>query len=197
MKLKSILSIAAFATAFVSSAAFAGLFAVKTEIQTIEPTPIFVSAAPDSSARPTSCFGHRHNAETSAVAKINALLKQDDANGRAHAAKVQSLNPNNNSLFADDDDAFSDFAVATARYADQSGAMKDSGLPADFQSAWRAHMKAWRDYADFLEAMKISEMRAAMDEDSFAQLNDQYNADIEQTWAEVLRIANNYGANFK
>jgi hypothetical protein len=194
MKLKSILSIVVFAAAFVSSAAVAGLFAVKTEIQTIE--PIFVSAAsPGSDARPTQCFGHRHNAETSAVAKINALLKQDDESGRAHHAKVQSLNVDDSTLFAADDSTFSDYAAVTTRYADQSGAMKDSGLPSDFQSTWRVHMRAWRDYADFLEAMKIPEMRAAVDEDAFALLNKQYDADIKRTYLEVLRVAGSYGVN--
>ena len=196
MKFKSILSVAVFAAAFILSSALAGLFAVKTEILTIE--PIFVSAAPGSDARPTQCFGHHRNtaANVSAAAKINGLLEQDDANTRARVAKIERVSPDYEPPFAAGDETlFSEYSVAVSHYADQSGAMKDDNFPTDFQSAWREYMKAWRDYADFLEEMKIPETRGVADEDNFAQFNKIYNEWIDLTWIEVLHVANNNGAD--
>lgn len=194
MKFKSILSVAAFSAAFILSAALCSMFKVETKNRAAEPVII---ASPISDYAPTSCFGHRNHrsANISVASTIDALLKQDDANGRKHSAKTESMNLAEKPLFTADETSFSEYAAATAVYVEESGAMKDDGLPTEFQAAWRAHMKAWRDYADFLEALKTPEMRDAMDEDSFAQIDEQYSADIKQTYIEVLRVAAVEGAD--
>jgi predicted N-acyltransferase len=80
------------------------------------------------------------------------------------------------------------------QYADKSGSMEADGLPQDFQIAWREHMKAWRDYADFLNEMKNSSARKMLSEEKLDALETKHSAEITNTWQEVLRIGRNYGA---
>ncbi len=75
-------------------------------------------------------------------------------------------------------------------YVDKSESMNDADLPSDFQLAWREHMKAWRNYADFLNDSETEKM----DTSDFTRLNSNYNREISVTWQEVLQIGREYGA---
>jgi hypothetical protein len=150
MRSKTILSTAAFIVAFAASAAFANLFITKT--QTVS------DYGWASSYKSTSCFKNRNNSTT--ANKISALIREDKSNGRASG---------NNSYRVGEDvrppfnvSNFSEYAEAVERYVDNSSSMKASDLPNDFRVEWRAHMKAWRDYSDFLNRMKESSNRAAL-----------------------------------
>lgn len=118
--------------------------------------------------------------------KIREFLDQDKRNG------IGRLQYN----FTGDDEFFtrstvSAFADSVAEYASESGAMDDSGFPRDFQIAWRAHMKAWSDYAEFLQKSKNKRMTF----DDFDTLADEYSQEITDTWQETLRIGREHGAN--
>lgn len=190
MNTKSILRVAAFSTAFIVSAAFAGIFADKTEIESI------AVITPTYNSKPTSCFGHRKNVASDAVAaaKINRILKTDDDNGRARSAKVQRLGFGYESPFAKDS-SFDAFADATARYAEQSGKIEAADLSPEFNAAWTRHMKAWSDYADFLQTMKISSVRQELGAKAFQDFDREYDGEISRSWDEVLRIADKNGVD--
>lgn len=191
MNTKSILRIAAFSTAFIVSAAFAGIFAEKTEIESI------AVITPTYNSKPTSCFGHRKNAASDAVAaaKINRILQTDDDNGRARSAKVQRLGSEYESPFAKNS-SFDAFADATARYAEQSDKIEAAAnLSPEFNAAWSRHMKAWSDYADFLQAMKISSVRQELGAKAFQNFDREYDGEISRSWDEVLRIADKNGVD--
>lgn len=85
---------------------------------------------------------------------------------------------------------FVEYAKAVNEYVDKSESMNDADLPTDFQTAWREHMKAWRDYANFLNKCETKKM----DDSDFAQLDKNYNREISVTWQEVLQIGRKYGA---
>jgi len=93
--------------------------------------------------------------------------------------------------------SFAAYSAATTEYAEESGSIEDDRLPGEFQIAWRAHIKAWRDYADFLENMKDSTVRTTLGKESFKNLDGAYNTEISRTWSEVLRVADQYGAEIK
>ena len=70
-------------------------------------------------------------------------------------------------------------------------------LPQEFHIAWNKHMKAWRDYADFLDRMKNSSIRMKMSGEKLSDFNNEYNSEINSTWSEVLSVADEYGADFR
>jgi len=187
MKIKSILSIAAFSTAFIVSTFLAGLFFDKTEIPTVLVAPTTTYS------KPTSCFGHMK--PSAAAEKISVVLRQDDLYGEQRNGKLYDIDLAYRST-AKGTSYFSAYAGITSEYATKSGNMEVGGLPQEFQAAWRSHMKAWRDYANFLEDMKTSTADNSAGEDSFDALETEYNNGINSTWYEVLRVAGEYGSDF-
>lgn len=177
MRIKTILSIAAFSFAFIFSTAFAGLFIDKSELQTV-----FVVAPVSSNTKPTSCFGRRAN--NSVAGKIEFILRQDDNYGRERQVKISE---SNNGGYRP---SFTEYVDATSEYADKSGNLDDGSVPQDFQIAWRKHMKAWRDYADFLGKAETMNLNEA----GFAQFNREHNQNIKLTWTQVLLSGAKYGA---
>ena len=77
-----------------------------------------------------------------------------------------------------------------AEYVNRSSSMDDSEFPQDFQSAWREHMQAWRDYSNFLQAKKSGNL----DYEDFHLSEDRYISEINFTWYKVLSVADKYGA---
>lgn len=80
------------------------------------------------------------------------------------------------------------YAQAVMNYWKTSSSMDASRFPQDFQNAWRTHMQAWKSYADYLEVKQNSKSSYS------CGLEKQYNAEINRTWEEVLRIGRSYGA---
>lgn len=118
--------------------------------------------------------------------KIKDFLEQDKRNGDGRLS----------SDFSDDDGTYSRssisiFADSVSNYAKESGSMDDSGFPRDFQLAWREHMKAWSDYAEFLQKAKNKRMTFA----DFESLTDEYSNEISVTWQETLSIGREHGAD--
>ena len=81
-------------------------------------------------------------------------------------------------------------AMAVSDYVAASSAMDESNLPQDFQIAWLKHMRAWHNYADFLQQAKSQKMGYT----EIKQLERRYNREINSTWDEVLRVGARYGA---
>lgn len=188
MKAKSILKIAAFSIAFISSIALAGVFADENDVS----AQFFVPFKTET----VVTYGNDQPflvADAVEAAKIGRLLQKDDDNGRARSLKLCRASEDCLPPFSDDT-AFAAYADATARYAAQSGKIERNDLSPLFKSAWGRHMKAWRDYADFLEAMKISAAREELGAQSFNEFNREYNDEISSSWDEVLRFADASGA---
>lgn len=189
MKIKSILRIAAFSITFIFSAAFAGLFIEKSETRTNLVVPSF-----NSGMKRTSCFGYAKGSLAGVAGKINYILQKDDDNGRAHTAKIRRVSADNQPPF-NDDAAFDAYADATVELALSSGAIDRDGVSPEFKSVWRTHMQAWRDYADFLESMKTASVRHEVGTLAFDEVNEQFSDEINRSWYEVLRVADENGVD--
>jgi hypothetical protein len=177
MRSKTILSTAAFIVAFAASAAFASLFIIKTET-----APDYV---PVSSYKSTSCFKYRNN--STVANKISALIRADKSNGDER--RGEDVSPPFTSS------AFSDYAEAVEQYVDASSNMKTGDLPSDFQIEWREHMKAWRDYSDFLNRMKVTSNRASWSGAELEEIDNFHSREINRTWQTVLQSGASYGAD--
>ncbi len=116
---------------------------------------------------------------------IYKLLQQDVGNGVERDIKFDKID------FRTERSAyFEDYITVVNEYVDKSEIINDANLPADFQSAWREHMQAWRDYVNFLNKCETRKM----DDSDFAQLDKNYNQEISVTWEEVLQVGREYGA---
>ena len=182
MRSKQILSIVAFVAAFGVSVAVAGFFIG------VNTNPAYVAG--NSSYTPKSRCKSRSNSNAAAISRFIAA---DIANGSDRDRDIydigESFPPSVNSV------SFADYAAATSRYVDDSSSMSAENLPADFQTAWNAHMKAWRDYSEFLnQAAEISSRDDDADE-NFSQTDVAHSREINRTWVNVLRIGRSYGAN--
>ena len=171
MRSKDIISTIAFITAFAFSAAFASLFITEsqTNFQTYEIR----------NDRSSNC---RSSDKT--CTDISALLIQDIRNGDQRRSRYDySLGDRGNISVRR--------AETVADYSDASSKMEDSHLPSDFRTAWREHMKAWRDYSEFLTDVS----RNKIEDEEFDRLESRYIYDINKTWATVLKIGRGYGAD--
>lgn len=165
MRIKNILSTAAFVIAFISSAFIAAVFTPQTAASLVAPPAAYDRAT---------------------AQNITRFLQRDIQNGYER---------NDSSYSYKDDSALSSpyvakRASAVSEYSDASGAMEYNHLPQDFQLAWLKHMRAWHKYADFLQKAKAERTSYA----EISRLENQYNQDINTTWFEVLRIGRTYGS---
>lgn len=182
MRNKTIISTAAFIVAFVLSVGFASLFIDQNEYQSnidFDRDPV------------TAYLNHGGNYTAH---KIEVFLRHDERNAQSRDKKVSRIARKFRSSFTDS--SFTKYADGISAYADDSGNMNADDLPQEFQTAWRAHIKAWRDYADFLDGMKNSSVRPVASKEDFNIYENQYNDEIESTWLEVLRVADDYGSDF-
>ena len=184
MRSKSILSTAAFVLAFGFSAAFASLFITKNQI-----APDLVPVV--SEYKSTNCFKNKNDSST--AGKISALIRADKENGRASERSAIEMREGYMSPFSNP--AFPAYTEAVEQYVDDSSSMRTRRLPEDFQTAWREHMKAWRDYSEFLNRMKNSSVRSRWSSDEFHDIDAFHNREISRTWYKVLQIGETYGAD--
>lgn len=183
MRSKNILSIAAFIIAFAFSAAFAGLFVAKSELQTASVVPV------GASSQPTSCFTKRGRYTAD---KIEVFIAQDVSNGRDRDRQLYAIDGDYRPSHLSS--SFPAYADAINEYADASNGLDETAMPHEFQIAWRAHMKAWRDYANYLDALRSSCARQKMSAQAAGEAENSFGADINATWYEVLRVGREYGA---
>lgn len=183
MRSKNILSIVAFIAAFGLSAAFAGLFITKTQTESV--------VVSGSDYKSTSCFTkYKNNSAT--PDKISALISQDKRN---RSESNQELYSGEDIFSSSDSSAISSYADAVEQYVDESSSIKASDLPNDFQIEWREHMKAWRDYSEFLNRMKKSSNRMALSGEELEEIEAFHSREISRTWNKVLQTGLIYGAD--
>ena len=138
---------------------------------------------------PSAAFTKRNDWE--ARRKILRLLEQDIRNGQERFGELSGLE-NLRQPFSEP--SLSVYAEIINDYADKSGRMSDEDLPRDFQRAWRKHMRAWRERADFLNDLKNSAAKQDLPACELYRMHNKQGVAINQTWYEVLRIAAAYGA---
>ncbi len=112
--------------------------------------------------------------------EIESFLLRDIRNGESRMDRISSLREMDKELYS------AEFADTVMDYSITSSNMDASRFPQDFQNAWREHMKAWRNYAEFLKENDPTLSKCA---------ERRCNAEINRTWVEVIRISRNYGAN--
>lgn len=148
---------------------------------------VFVSAFVFSSAF-ASLFTEVRTGEfhTDTKTSIENLLRQDIRNGRERLWRV------NNYRYSSEEANFARYAESVEKYADESGSMSYGHLPRDFQWKWRKHMKAWRNYSNFLNDVK-HHPEDLKDEDVYRTRNELIY-EINSTWFNVLRVGRKYGS---
>lgn len=187
MRSKTIFSIVAFIAAFGFSTVLASLF-----LPIPQPLPVDYSVSSyELSSRPTSCWKSRRSSAT--ADRIADFIAADHRNG-ADSERAEYYYGRNYSQKAPGS-AFVGYARAVEQYVDDSSSMNAENMPSDFQDAWREHMKAWRDFSNFLNRVKNSNNRANLSSDDAEAIDDFHSREITRTWQEVLRIGRSYGAN--
>lgn len=131
-------------------------------------------------------FSH-NSCHNSMGKKVVSLLRRDIRNGEVRRYEINQLFNN-----AERSTEFSVeiYAEYVQEYVDKSQSMNDYDLPADFRASWRTHMKAWRDYSNFLNKLKRSDMNPNYSE--FIEMDREYSREINRTWYKTLRIGKQY-----
>jgi hypothetical protein len=172
MRSKTIISILAFAAAFGFSAYFASFFLPETV--------------------KSENFYYDDYAPVRTHAGILNLLRQDDINGNERRFDYEDSDDQA------EDVSFKNYITSEAKlvnsYVDKSSSLNASDLPCDFRSAWRVHMKAWRDYSDF---MNKSAKTKNVDADEFREKEVELIDDINSTWGKVLDVSETYHDNIR
>lgn len=181
MRSKNILSIAAFIIAFLFSAFIASLFIPLPQV-----LPVDYSVGNTSYSKPTSCFMRRNNITLGD--KMTDFIIKDERNGN---------NRIGNNLDWDDPATFANYAESVEEYVDVSSSMNANAFPGDFQTAWRKHMKAWRDYSNYLNKTAANMDDSDISREDFIKFDKFYGNEIDRTYKEFLRIADNYGAEVR
>lgn len=177
MRSKTILSIAAFVVAFAGSAAFASLFVANTA---------YTSTYALTSRSNYKC-------RTVAAREITALIQQDIRHGRDNSHTIYRIESDYRPSF--ESATFPEYAKAVEIYISRSETIADENLPSGFQTEWRNHLKAWRDYSDFLNKMKNTSYRKNLDETDREDLERFHSGEISRTWFAVLQTGASYGAD--
>ncbi|HEX8736891.1 MAG TPA: hypothetical protein VF721_16275 [Pyrinomonadaceae bacterium] len=156
---------------------------------------ISVAVTPRQSNLTVAPFVKKGCAQTETARKITALLSRDLENGRVRNEKIESFKSYDISRRA----YLVNFVIATDQYADDSASIDDSDLPQDFKTAWREHMRAWKNQSDLLnEYAFVSRKRGGNDSDEeigFPQKQySEQDKEISATWYKVLRVARSYDA---
>lgn len=122
--------------------------------------------------------------------RILNLLKQDIRNGEA---RLDVFVYSNDFEVPFTKKSLAIYARTVESYLNESASLDDSDLPADFQAAWREHIKAWR---EFSEVINNKNAAVSNDEEQLkaAQTHFQQESEIDRSWYKVLAIAHKYNA---
>lgn len=121
--------------------------------------------------------------------KITRFLMRDVRNGRLRDIEVRrSLKERRSTGNVFEENFLPEYSRATSEYVRKSSSMNDTFLPADLRYAWREHMEAWQRHSAFLESATLRES-----ESDYLTTYDDNQREIEETWFQVLRIAERYG----
>ncbi len=121
--------------------------------------------------------------------KIGALLRKDDRFRDYRNHKIRNIegyyDMSEAELYNNDV-----YYKTVSDYVIKSSSMNDSNLPEDFKYAWRKHMQAWQNQANFLTQVN-DKSDTAVAESEYHQYSDN-TMEINVTWMQVLRIAERY-----
>jgi hypothetical protein len=122
--------------------------------------------------------------------KITSIIIRDINNGEERNESRYRLN-----YLESDKSSLCSYVARSAEYvtmyANKSGSMDASDLPIEFQYAWGEHMRAWRNYADFLQSVR--DYRTGKSD--FDSREKEFIRDINSTWYRAIRIAEENGAD--
>lgn len=124
---------------------------------------------------PVVKYVYTEQSPRAAASEIEAFLLRDIRNGDLREVDRYS----------------EDHPGAVMDYWKASSSMDASGFPQDFQNAWRVHMNAWGNYAEYLQTKKQSSNGYS------CGLEKRYNVEINRSWEDVLRIGRNYGSTLR
>lgn len=129
-------------------------------------------------------FNFRPPVRTALAAEIEDFIAMDERNGTERDSRTDARSLTSSGTVSEQ------HAESVMRYWQKSSAMDDSGFPRDFRKAWREHMQAWNDYADFIDENAGKRVNPA----EFGAEERRLNAEISRTWYYLLRIGRTYGA---
>lgn len=127
--------------------------------------------------------------ETANARKITNLLEQDIENGLVRDRKINGYDESERSSAG----KFANFALAVNGYTNASLGIEDGDLPSDFKTAWRRHMRAWRNHSDYLNEINASSGKNRRG--AYSRKYSEQNKEISDTWDEVLNVARKYDAD--
>lgn len=168
MRSKHIAALIIFLATFSVSAFIASLFA-EPKIYEVPPVPLSKKTY--------------KNCDRNLGEKITRFLNRDKQNGEISRRNERSEEDLSSELSND--------AARASEYFDMSNSMDDGDFPRDFKAAWRKHMQAWGDYAEFLREESYDDEIS----DDFSLRRKEYIADISSTWNEVTHIAREHCAD--
>ncbi|CAN5144032.1 hypothetical protein BH20ACI1_BH20ACI1_09000 [soil metagenome] len=124
---------------------------------------------------------------------ISDFLAQDVSNGYERDVDVRSLF--REGISTKDVYTSSAYKQIINEYTEKSKDLDDSGLPSDFQAAWRDHVAAWSDHANFLNQSRTHcKMKKIMrDDGEFVRTFEEQDTEITRTWFKVLSVARQHG----
>ncbi|MDQ6787606.1 MAG: hypothetical protein M3033_12435 [Acidobacteriota bacterium] len=176
MKIKSILSIAAFSTAFILSTFLAGLFVDKSDYQSNLVPPVSENQLQN----------YRQPDSSELQKRIWMFLDEDRDNGLAMGRELRS---------SQTPDLVVNEQTATINLSIKMNRMTDADLPSDFRAAWENHVTAWDTQASFLRRAVKSGNRQTMDDDLMSDYRKNYQ-EIDRTYFVLLGVAENHGVYF-
>jgi len=175
MKIKSILSIAAFSTAFIFSTFLAGLFFGKSDNQS-NPVSFARESQLQEYSQPNACRMKK---------RIWLFLDKD----RTHGLTMErDLRSQTSDMELNEQRAITNLAA-------KMNQMNDSDLPSDFRSAWVNHVAAWDEQASFLTRVVKSGNRQKI-EGSLMKVYLKNDQEIDRTYSALLNTAEKHGVYF-
>jgi hypothetical protein len=175
MKIKSILSIAAFSSAFIVSTFLAGLFFDKSDNQLNLVPAVSEYQLPD----------YLQSNSSELQKRIWLFLDEERENGLAMGTELRSKTAV----------VVVNEQTATVNLAIKMNRMNDSEMPLDFQMAWENHRAAWNEQARFLSRAVKNGNRQALDRDLITDYRNNYQ-EVNRTYFVLLNTAEKYGVYF-
>jgi hypothetical protein len=142
---------------------------------------------------PKTNYSLQHQCSNQARYKVTSLLEQDIAFGHERDTQVRSLylrNDSSTSIYTS-----TEYAEIVTEYVRYSESLDDTTLPQDFRFAWRDHMRAWREHANFLNQAEGSFFSEDINRSEFFKLFWRQDQEITDTWRKVKVVGRKYGAN--
>lgn len=134
--------------------------------------------------------------DTGVSAEITNFLRQDVRNGNFRDREIRRYLSKRYSQGYENGPYVSGYSNSVSEYFKASSSMNDASLPDDLRYAWREHMEAWQAHDVLLNETEShsTDLKDCCDEAFFVKYRES-TREINETWHQVLRIAERYGAN--